>query len=187
MMASSANSGVYGTRVIIQELDAGIPDSIEEAQRALATSDVSPPVTDQERSDFVEAHNDARGAVGVAPLQWDDKHEEEAGKAVNLYFPQACLINSAGGESYGENIFCGIDSATPPQWTPRSAVNDWVLEKGKYDYNSNSCNPPGSVCDHYKQVVNKNTTKLGCAIARQASKMLVVCKYTKKATADRPY
>ncbi|MEM6522020.1 MAG: CAP domain-containing protein, partial [Cyanobacteria bacterium P01_C01_bin.70] len=46
-------------------------------------------------------------------------------------------------------------------------VAAWVAEKADYDYASNSC-ASGKVCGHYTQIVWRETTAVGCGVARNA-------------------
>lgn len=107
--------------------------------------------------DYVNAHNQARAAVGVEPLTWDDQVAAFAQDYARQRKGDCNLVHSGGGGRYGENLagssggLSGVD-----------AVGLWVNEKGDYDYNSNSC-APNKVCGHYTQVVWRNSVRLGCA------------------------
>lgn len=68
--------------------------------------------------------------------------------------------------SVGETVFAQGFSGSPPsdETVAQSAVSNWASEAQFYDYASNEC-APGEVCGNYTQVVWRDTTAVGCAIA----------------------
>ncbi|EOA31610.1 hypothetical protein CARUB_v10014807mg [Capsella rubella] len=106
--------------------------------------------------DYVNAHNQARAAVGVGPIQWDDTIAAYALSNVYRLRGSCRLVPSSG--HYGENMAKsnGVFSAA-------LAVNIWVNERFSYNYAANTCN---AVCSHYTQVVWRNSVKVGCARVR---------------------
>ena len=107
--------------------------------------------------DYLNAHNAARARVGVGPMRWDAKVASYAQNYVNKIKGSCKLVHSGG--PYGENLAWGSNDLSGT-----AAVNMWVAEKTKYDYNSNSC--VGGECRHYTQVVWSNSVRLGCAKVR---------------------
>lgn len=84
-------------------------------------------------------------------------------------------------EYIGENLFAATYEATAIQ-----AVNSWAEEVDFYDYTENSCDD-GEMCGHYTQIVWRDTTDVGCAMAYcsnlentswTSSAYLVVCNYS---------
>uniref|UniRef100_A0A7C9DSE9 SCP domain-containing protein n=1 Tax=Opuntia streptacantha TaxID=393608 RepID=A0A7C9DSE9_OPUST len=121
--------------------------------------------------DYVKAHNEARQAVGVKDIEWDDKVANYAEDYANQRKADCALQHSSG--PYGENLAEGSGN-----FTGTDAVQLWVNEKADYDYGSNSC-APGKVCGHYTQVVWRNSTRLGCARVQCENNgwYFVICNY----------
>ncbi len=132
---------------------------------------------------IMEAHNALRSEVGVPALTWSDELAEYAQKWANeLALKRGCELehrptgeNDPWKQLYGENIYWGGGSAQGPGIV--DAVNKWGEEKIHFDIATKNCKE-GEVCGHYTQIVWKNTTKVGCAIATCPDGMvIVVCNY----------
>ncbi|KAK2987449.1 hypothetical protein RJ640_018586 [Escallonia rubra] len=108
------------------------------------------------QQDYLDAHNAARGEVGVGPLTWDDAVAAYAQNYANQRIGDCALMHSQNGP-YGENLAIGSGDLSG-----KAAVDLWVGEKQYYDYNSNSC-ASGQMCGHYTQVVWRNSARVGCA------------------------
>ena len=122
-------------------------------------------------SQFVNAHNAARQAVGVPPLAWDAKLARYARAYANQR-RHDCLLVHSPGEAYGENIFWGQGR----RWSATDVVASWVAEKQWYHYDTNTCSGPD--CSHYTQIVWRTTEKLGCAkIKCDTGDIFVSCEY----------
>lgn len=139
------------------------------------------------QSAYLDPHNSARSAVGVAAVVWNSTVEAYA---VNYAQSQSSscsggnLVHSGG--PYGENLFWGSAGTT---WTPEDAVDDWVSEKQYYDYSSNSC-VGGQECLHYTQVVWSTTTSIGCASVTCTgdASTYIICSYNPPGNnGERPY
>nr|QYF06695.1 pathogenesis-related protein 1k [Allium sativum]QYF06696.1 pathogenesis-related protein 1k [Allium sativum] len=121
--------------------------------------------------DYINAHNQARAAVGVGPVSWDRNVAAYAQNYANKRAGDCQLIHSGG--PYGENIFAGWGKP----WSGLDAVASWVSEKRYYDYNSNTC-ADGEVCGHYTQVVWANSVRIGCARVRcNTGGYFITCNY----------
>ncbi|KAF5448344.1 hypothetical protein F2P56_028889 [Juglans regia] len=119
--------------------------------------------------DYLNAHKAARAIVGVGPMRWDAKVASYARNYVNKLKGSCKLVHSGG--PYGENLAWGSTDLSGT-----AAVNMWVAEKPKYDYNSNSC--VGGECRHYTQVVWRNSVRLGCAKVRcNNGGTIISCNY----------
>ncbi|KAF3948877.1 hypothetical protein CMV_025176 [Castanea mollissima] len=133
----------------------------------LATVHVS--LAQNSPQDYLNAHNAARAQVGVGPMRWDAKVASYARNYVEKLKGSCKLVHSGG--PYGENLAWGSRDLSGT-----AAVNMWVAEKPKYDYNSNSC--VGGECRHYTQVVWSNSVRLGCAKVRcNNGGTIISCNY----------
>ncbi|KAI3991462.1 hypothetical protein MKX01_000549 [Papaver californicum] len=132
--------------------------------------------------DYLAPHNEARGAVNVGPMEWDDTVAAYASDYANQRAGDCSLIHSTGGP-YGENL--AMSSA---DLTAADAVKMWVDEISFYDYQLNSCQ--GGECLHYTQVVWKNSVRLGCAsVTCNTGGTFVICNYDPPGNwaGERPY
>ncbi|KAF7110843.1 hypothetical protein CFC21_110917, partial [Triticum aestivum] len=104
---------------------------------------------------FLQAHNDARREVGVAPLTWNSTLEQDAER----------YAGRLGIRCNGYN-----DGA--------AVTGSWVYERQSYDHRANTC-APGKVCGSYTQVVWNTTRELGCArrTCRSSRDTVAVCRY----------
>ncbi|KAE8681939.1 Pathoproteinsis-related protein 1 [Hibiscus syriacus] len=110
--------------------------------------------------DYLNAHNEARSAVNVGPMTWDETVAGFARDYANQRIADCNLVHSGGGGQYGENL-----AGSSVDLSGTDAVRLWVDERADYDYNSNSC-APEKVCGHYTQVVWRDSVRLGCAKVR---------------------
>lgn len=125
--------------------------------------------------DFLEAHNQARAAVGVGPLKWTEMLANATSKLVRYQRDKmGCQFANLTNSKFGGNQLWASGMTV----TPRMVVDHWVQEKNYYNHTDNSCAPNHS-CGVYTQVVWKNSLELGCAqatcVKEQAS--LTICFY----------
>ncbi|KAK9690538.1 hypothetical protein RND81_09G135800 [Saponaria officinalis] len=106
--------------------------------------------------DYVYAHNIARSAVGVGPIEWDDQVAAYAAQYASQRAGDCALQNSPG--PYGENLAVGSGEFM----TGVAAVKLWVGEQTNYNYDTNTCDK-GQQCREYTQVVWRDSVRLGCA------------------------
>uniref|UniRef100_A0A1J3IEP3 Pathogenesis-related protein 1 n=2 Tax=Noccaea caerulescens TaxID=107243 RepID=A0A1J3IEP3_NOCCA len=129
---------------------------------------VRPSKAQDSPQDYVRVHNEARAAVGLGPVQWDESVAAYAQSYADQRRGDCNLVHSGG--PYGENL-----AKSSGDLSGASAVNLWVDEKANYDYPSNTCN---GVCGHYTQVVWRNSVKLGCGKVRcDNGGTIIVCNY----------
>ncbi|XP_010558299.1 PREDICTED: pathogenesis-related protein PRB1-2 [Tarenaya hassleriana] len=123
-------------------------------------------------SEFLNAHNTARGVHGMPPLRWDVGLTRFASQWARKRKVDCKMVHSGG--PYGENMFWSRAMA----WSPSKIVAQWVGERSNYNPTSNSCSP-GSMCGHYTQVVWRTTTSVGCASIKcyNETGYLAVCEY----------
>ncbi|KAI0032779.1 CAP domain-containing protein [Vararia minispora EC-137] len=98
------------------------------------------------KQQFLYAHNLARARHHAPPLVWDESLYAKAQSRANK-----CIFAHLGGG--GENL-----AAAPPGETIPGAVALWMSEARDYD-------PHRPTYSHFTQVVWKDTTHLGCAVA----------------------
>ncbi|KAL8166780.1 hypothetical protein V2J09_008279 [Rumex salicifolius] len=122
--------------------------------------------------EFLDVHNAARAAVGVAPLTWNDTLAAFAsGFASRVKVHCDNSLRSHG--PYGENTASGYDA-----FTVGGAVNVWVGQKNYYRHGNNTCGLGSGGCKAYTQVVWRNTGRVGCAsVVCGAGWPFVVCEY----------
>nr|AFP93582.1 pathogenesis-related protein 1 [Phalaenopsis aphrodite subsp. formosana] len=111
---------------------------------------------------YLQPHNEARAAVGVAPLQWSRTLASKASTlAAHPPGSSSCdFFNETAYFNYGVNqaVAYVLDS-------PETVVKLWVEEGRRYyNYACNSCAAPEhkAECESYTQVVWRKTVKLGC-------------------------
>lgn len=141
-------------------------------------SSLSPTDHVQLATEIVSAHNAARAEVGVEPMRWNpglaaDAEEWARHLAATGRFEHD---ERERGDPEGENLWMGTRGHYPVQ----RMVKAWEEEKrafrpGRFPDNSRT----GSWQDvgHYTQMVWKDTREVGCAIARNASDEVLVCRY----------
>ncbi|XP_028764010.1 STS14 protein [Neltuma alba] len=124
---------------------------------------------------FLDAHNQARAAVGVAPLQWSQKLANATSLLVRSQRNRmGCQFANIKPGTYGANqLWSGGETVTP-----RAAVEEWVKEKNYYNHANNSCVANHS-CGVYTQVVWRKSLELGCAQAScvKEKASLTICFY----------
>ena len=133
--------------------------------------------------EMVNAHNQWRSKLGLPPLRWSDEVANVAQEHAN-YLASTGRFEQNPRTRYGENIFM----ASGRQYSPKEVVDEWGSEVAYYDYATNSCRP-GEMCGHYTQVVWRDTTEVGCAVARSGNREVWVCNYnpTGNYRGQKPY
>lgn len=136
---------------------------------------------------FITAHNQWRAKVGVTEqLSYSPALAVSAQAwADNLKQTNHCQMrHSKPDGKYGENIFWGSalnwsDGRKELQKvSPQQVVDSWGSEQKDYDYANNSCTP-GRMCGHFTQMVWRETTTVGCAMAvcEDTETQVWVCQY----------
>ena len=129
---------------------------------------------------MLQGHNAARAAVGVPPIAWSDTLATTArayademartGKFAHARQPQ-------DNTREGENLWTGTRYA----YTYTEMIGHWVAEKRDF---INGVTPnfsrTGKFEDvgHYTQIVWRNSTAVGCAIASNKTDDYLVCRYS---------
>ena len=137
-----------------------------------------------QRADFnqrlLAAHNAERAALGIPPLQWNDRLAADARGWADELARSGKFEHSPdtpGEEPQGENLWAG----TPRAFSPEAMIRLWVSEKrdyrpGVFPYNSRS----GDVenVGHYTQLIWRSSRQVGCASAVGVREEFLVCRYS---------
>ncbi|XP_038892639.1 basic form of pathogenesis-related protein 1-like [Benincasa hispida] len=120
--------------------------------------------------DYVALHNRARAQVRVGPVTWNKTIAAYAQAYANKRRNDCAMVYSGG--PYGENIAAGYY----PEITGAFAMKLWLEEKPLYNYTSNLCIK--GECNHYTQVVWRNSVHIGCArVPCKSNSQFVICNY----------
>ncbi|CAN6286933.1 unnamed protein product [Urochloa humidicola] len=122
---------------------------------------------------YLAPHNQARAAVGVAPLRWSGDLASAAGKVVAQQQRQGgCAFADMVASQYGANQGWASYRASPGE-----VVASWVAQGRYYAHGNNTC-AAGRQCGTYTQVVWRRTAEVGCAQATCATgATLTLCLY----------
>lgn len=110
---------------------------------------------------FMSIHNDARAAVGVAPLRWSSACAAVAQRWADTLAAEGGGLRHSQTPGYGENVFGGGGGTLAPS----DAANSWLSEKRGYRGEAISNSNFGRV-GHYTQMVWGTTREVGYGIAR---------------------
>jgi pathogenesis-related protein 1 len=116
--------------------------------------------TDPFADAFVAAHNQHRANVSPAaspalpPVTWSNELAAQA-----RTWAERCEFNHSKTD-LGENLSARTDMADP-----EAIVAAWAAEGEAFDYKRNRC-ASGEVCGHYTQVVWRDSTQIGCGMAK---------------------
>ena len=129
---------------------------------------------------LLASHNRERSLYNVPNLQWDARLAARArawAETLAMTGKFEHSPNFPGQALEGENIWGGSHGA----FGPETMVNLWISEKryykpGVFPHNSTT----GRVEDvsHFTQVVWRDTTRVGCGLARGARNDILVCRYS---------
>ncbi|KFZ01349.1 hypothetical protein V501_10061 [Pseudogymnoascus sp. VKM F-4519 (FW-2642)] len=118
-------------------------------------------------------HNQARAALGVAPLQWDNNLQAAAQSWAN-HLAQVNSLDHDPNASAGENIALFSPASDT---ILENATGLWLAEKTAYSYGIFDGSQV-EAAGHYTQCVWANTTNVGIAAATSSSGTeFVVARY----------
>ena len=135
---------------------------------------VASPPRDDLVQDILAFHNRYRAAVGVPALRWSDSLAAGAQQWADYLAPTGRLEHS----EVGENLAAGWHYGT---YTVTQLLDTWGYEKRYFIRGIfPNVSSTGNWADvgHYTQVVWRNTTQVGCGVARRNGNTVLACRYS---------
>jgi len=136
-----------------------------------------PPASGQFIRAVLGVHNAARRDAGVPDLQWDTSLAEDAQAWADHLAETGRFEHSQARKGEGENLFMG----TADGYSYEEMVRYWVAEGRNFTngtFPAISTNGQWSSVGHYSQIVWRDTTRVGCAIASGGGEDYLVCRYS---------
>src|SRR5688572_2424887 len=133
--------------------------------------------------ELLRAHNRWRAEVGVPNLTWSNAVAAGAQEWATKLAASGTLQHASSG--FGENL----SMSSGPQ-TPTEVVDNWGSEKAKCNYKGEPIGSQTCEVGHYTQIVWRNSTELGCGVARVANGATFwVCRYNPAGNVigEKPY
>jgi uncharacterized protein YkwD len=136
------------------------------------------------------AHNRERAALGIGPMQWDERLARDAQAYADQLTRIGYLIHSPDDESdpQGENLWAG----TRGYYNAENMVGLWVAEKKYFKqgvFPNNSTTGSFEDVGHYTQLTWRNSARVGCAVAQGRGDDFMVCRYSEAGNVmgERPF
>ena len=130
---------------------------------------------------LLAVHNAERAKLGIGPMDWDPTLALSAQRYANTLADTGRFEHyrpAPGQTGQGENLWRGPRGT----FAPERMLKLWVDEKvqftpGRFPATSKT----GAVSDvsHYTQMVWRKTERVGCAIAADVKREVLVCRYAK--------
>ena len=132
---------------------------------------------------ILDAHNHYRQAAGVPPLRWNSALAAEAQRWAQHLAATGQFDHGGYGNDEGQNLWEGTAGA----YSISEMVGDWASE-GRY-YRSGifpQVSTTGQWGDvgHYTQLIWRNTTDVGCGLARGGGNDVLACNYAPAGNVD---
>lgn len=168
-IAAIAASGIPGpaiAKTVAKTGDSG--RSIPSVQTKQAT-----PV----EQEILAAHNKYRSEVGVPALTWSPTLADHARAWAEYLASTGQFKHSTDRNGEGENLASGTAGA----FSATDLVDMWGGEKQHFKSGTfPDVSTTGNWADvgHYTQVVWRNTTQVGCAMATGGGNTVLVCRYS---------
>jgi hypothetical protein len=126
-------------------------------------------------AEVLAAHNKYRAELGIPPLTWSDTLAQHAKAWAKELAKKGTLVH-AHQQGEGENLWMG----TSGYFSFTQMVDGWGGEKKYFKYGSfPNVSTSGNWADvgHYTQVIWKDTTEVGCGLAKSSGNDILVCRY----------
>ena len=119
--------------------------------------------------EMLAAHNAVRARAGVRPLAWSQRLAAAAQAWAERLISRGRFEHNLKSP-YGENLL----EIRGGRAGGAEVVGEWAAEAADYDYRTNACH---RICGHFTQLVWRNTSEVGCAVARARDREVWVCEY----------
>ncbi|TCD06323.1 SCP-like extracellular [Erythrobacteraceae bacterium CFH 75059] len=129
---------------------------------------------------ILAAHNRERAALNLPPLAWEDSlaADAKAWAATLAQTGQLAHAPQSGGSGQGENLWMG----TAGRFAAEQMVGAWSAERAQFRHGVfPQVSATGDWADvgHYTQMIWRDTTHLGCAVASGPRYDALVCRYAR--------
>ncbi|HEV2818018.1 MAG TPA: CAP domain-containing protein [Allosphingosinicella sp.] len=128
---------------------------------------------------MLSGHNEARAALGLAPLRWNAALAADARRYADELARTGRFAHSPqprGDPPQGENLWTGTRGA----YSYPEMIGHWVAERRFYrplPVPDSSVSGRFGDVGHYSQIVWRATQEVGCAEARNRRDDYLVCRY----------
>lgn len=132
------------------------------------------------RETMLSLHNEARAAVRMPPLTWDEALAKDAGRYARELARRRVFEHSKqprGPAAQGENLWTGTRGA----YRYEEMAQHWIDERRHFvNLAVPNVSRTGRFVDagHYSQIVWATTTRVGCALASNLRDDYLVCRYS---------
>lgn len=138
------------------------------------------------------SHNTERARANLPAMHWDAGLAADAAKWSRHLAATGRFEHfeefSDDPDAQGENLWMGTRDA----FSPETMVGHWIGEKKHFKpgvFPNNSMTGDLADVGHYTQIMWRDTSKVGCAIAANAEDEFLVCRYsaTGNVIGERPF
>lgn len=137
-------------------------------------------ITEDEGSmadEILNAHNQYRSEVDVPPLTWSDTLASHAQEWADYLASLGAVLQHSKGTGEGENLWGGTSGAySYAQMIEGFGNEQQYFVSGTFPDVSSTGN--WADVGHYTQMVWRDTTEVGCAIASANGNDVLVCRYS---------
>jgi len=153
------------------------PTPLEGEPRVARRSPGRPVSTADLNQQLLALHNRPRDEVGVPPLSWSPALAAQARVWAETLITGRRFEHDDARGLVGENLWAGWGR----RFSPEEMVEAWTEERSAYVHGVYPhVRRPGdaTVVGHYTQMIWRNTTEVGCAVAERDDRQVLVCRYS---------